>query len=203
MIETDIEIPAPTQSLLPDLSEKEEVMLRGKTAKLLSELTDKPLVVAQQHRDDAKALLRNEGNIQPVLPKYPNETIAYLAGLVTEYDRMVVNDLAELKLFVVNKLIEESNGKNPKDRITALRALGDIDGIDAFKKRTEITVNEKSTQEIEKELMQKLDNLTIDITPKLNVYPSKTKSDKKQPTFYVSSRKKGDVNSIRESMKGE
>ena len=166
MIETDIEIPAPTQSLLPDLSEKEEVMLRGKTAKLLSELTDKPLVVAQQHRDDAKALLRNEGNIQSVLPKYPNETIAYLAGLVTEYDRMVVNDLAELKLFVVNKLIEESNGKNPKDRITALRALGDIDGIDAFKKRTEITVNEKSTQEIEKELMQKLDNLTIDITPK-------------------------------------
>lgn len=171
MIETDIEIPAPTQSLLPDLSEKEEVMLRGKTAKLLSELTDKPLVVAQQHRDDAKALLRNEGNIQPVLPKYPNETIAYLAGLVTEYDRMVVNDLAELKLFVVNKLIEESNGKNPKDRITALRALGDIDGIDAFKKRTEITVNEKSTQEIEKELMQKLDNLTIDITPKAKCLP--------------------------------
>ena len=105
MIETDIEIPAPTQSLLPDLSEKEEVMLRGKTAKLLSELTDKPLVVAQQHRDDAKALLRNEGNIQPVLPKYPNETIAYLAGLVTEYDRMVVNDLAELKLFVVNNFL--------------------------------------------------------------------------------------------------
>ena len=171
MIETDIEIPAPTQSLLPDLSEKEEVMLRGKTAKLLSELTDNPLVVAQQHRDDAKALLRNEGNIQPVLPKYPNETIAYLAGLVTEYDRMVVNDLAELKLFVVNKLIEESNGKNPKDRITALRALGDIDGIDAFKKRTEITVNEKSTQEIEKELMQKLDNLTIDITPKAKCLP--------------------------------
>lgn len=171
MIETDIEIPAPTQSLLPDLSEKEEVMLRGKTAKLLSELTDKPLVVAQQHRDDAKALLRNEGNIQSVLPKYPNETIAYLAGLVTEYDRMVVNDLAELKLFVVNKLIEESNGKNPKDRITALRALGDIDGIDAFKKRTEITVNEKSTQEIEKELMQKLDNLTIDITPKAKCLP--------------------------------
>ena len=171
MIETDIEIPAPTQSLLPDLSEKEEVMLRGKTAKLLSELTDKPLVVAQQHRDDAKALLRNEGNIQSVLPKYPNETIAYLAGLVTEYDCMVVNDLAELKLFVVNKLIEESNGKNPKDRITALRALGDIDGIDAFKKRTEITVNEKSTQEIEKELMQKLDNLTIDITPKAKCLP--------------------------------
>ena len=56
MIETDIEIPAPTQSLLPDLSEKEEVMLRGKTAKLLSELTDNPLVVAQQHRADAKAL---------------------------------------------------------------------------------------------------------------------------------------------------
>jgi len=171
MIETDIEIPAPTQSLLPDLSEKEEVMLRAKTAKLLSELTDNPIVVAQQHRDDAKALLRNEGSIQSVLPKYPNETIAYLAGLVTEYDRMVVNDLAELKLFVVNKLIEESHGKNPKDRITALRALGDIDGIDAFKKRTEITVNEKSTQDIEKELMQKLDNLTIDITPKPKCLP--------------------------------
>ena len=165
LIEKGFNIPTPSQNLLADLSEKEEVLIRGNTAKLLSDLSDKPLVVAKQHRDDAKALLRNEENIQSVLPKYPNETIAYLAGLVTEYDRMVVNDLAELKLFVVNKLIEETNGKNPKDRISALRALGDVDGIDAFKKRTEVTVNQKSTEDIEKELMQKLDNLTIDITP--------------------------------------
>tara|TARA_R100001510_G_C7615206_1_gene177590 strand:+ start:342 stop:863 length:522 start_codon:yes stop_codon:yes gene_type:complete len=165
-IEQGIPVPNVRQKLLPKLDEKSELMVRANTVKLLSDLTGNELVVTEENREQAKEALETTNNIQENLEKYPNETVAYLAGLVTTYDKMVVRDYADLKNFVVNKLIEESNGKNSKDRISALRALGDVDGVDAFKKRTEVTFAQKSTEDIEKELLEKLDSMTIDITPK-------------------------------------
>ena len=76
---------------------------------------------------------------------------------------MVVNELAELKLYVVNKLIEDSGNKDARIRIQALRALGEVDGVDAFKKRTELTVQHRSTEEIERALLEKLDKLAINV----------------------------------------
>jgi len=165
-IEQGIPVPDVRQKLLPKLDEKEELMVRANTVKLLSDLAGNELVVSEENREQAREALASDEDIQEDLKKYPNETIAYLAGLVTTYDKMVVRDYADLKNFVVNKLVEESHGKNAKDRISALRALGDVDGVDAFKKRTEVTYAQKSNEDIEKELMKKLDSMTIDITPK-------------------------------------
>ncbi len=164
-IEQGIPVPNVRQKLLPKLDEKEELMVRANTVKLLSDLTGNELVVTEKNREQAKEALVSDDDIQEDLKKFPNETITYLAGLVTTYDKMVVRDYADLKNFVVNKLIEESHGKNSKDRISALRALGDVDGVDAFKKRTEVTYSQKSTEDIEKELLEKLDAMTIDVTP--------------------------------------
>jgi hypothetical protein len=90
---------------------------------------------------------------------YRNETLAYLAGMVSMYDQMLVKDLAEYKLYVVNKLVEQSANPDPKFALPAIKALGEVDGVDAFKKRAEITVQHKSVEEVEKSLMQKLDKL--------------------------------------------
>jgi len=35
-------------------------------------------------------------------------------------------------------VLKQSTADKPKERITALRAIGDIDGVDAFKKHTEV-----------------------------------------------------------------
>jgi hypothetical protein len=75
----------------------------------------------------------------------------------------VVKNLADLKTYTAHKLLELSNSANEKIQLGALKLLGEIDGVDAFKKRTEITVQQKSTEEIERELMEKLDRLTIDM----------------------------------------
>jgi hypothetical protein len=44
--------------------------------------------------------------------------------------------------------------------------LGEIDGVDAFKKRSEMTVKQQSVEEIEKELLETLEKLekrTVDV----------------------------------------
>jgi len=95
----------------------------------------------------------------PDLTQYPNETLAYLGGMVAMYSGMVVRDLADLKLYVVNKLLQESEHPDGKVRMQAIKALGEIDGVDAFKKRTEVTVKNQSIEEVEKELAETLSKL--------------------------------------------
>jgi hypothetical protein len=51
--------------------------------------------------------------------------------------------------------------------LTALRALGEVDGVDAFKKRSEVTHKQQSIEEVERELLETLSRLerrTIDVT---------------------------------------
>ena len=72
----------------------------------------------------------------------------------------VVDDLADLKMYVVNKLITEvENARDPKIRVAALSKLGEVDGVDAFKKRTEMTVKVQPIEEVEKELLETLSNI--------------------------------------------
>jgi hypothetical protein len=72
----------------------------------------------------------------------------------------LVDDLAELKMYVVNKLVYEVEHANTaKERIAALTKLGEVDGVDAFKKRSEITHQVKPIEEVEKELLTILENV--------------------------------------------
>ena len=54
------------------------------------------------------------------------------------------------------KVIEST--KNPKEKTTALRALGEVDGVDAFKKKTEVTHKMETMEEVEKELLTMLND---------------------------------------------
>jgi len=92
--------------------------------------------------------------IKPEFGQYPNETMAFLAGLVGQTNCMIVEELADLKLFVVNNFVQlAAMAKNDRDKLAALRAIGEIDGVDAFKKKTEITHITKSGDDLERELM--------------------------------------------------
>lgn len=158
----DTGIPIPQHDALPDMTEEEEVLVRANTARLIADLTGTVLDPSEEDRQTAREIFTETKQKLP-LSAYPSETIAYLAGMVSLYDGMVVRELADLKLYVVNKLIEETSSKDAKVRIAALKALGEVDGVDAFKKRTEITVQQKSTEEIEAELMERLNRLTVDM----------------------------------------
>jgi len=171
-VEENVPLPASATEAMPELSPKEELDMMARTAKMLSDVTGEPLVPTQEHRGQAiqlaEQVISNKSDMN--LAQYPNETIAYLAGMVAQYDYMVVRELADLKKYVVNKLLQETDNPDPKYRLPAVKALGEVDGVDAFKKRSEVTIKHQSLEEVESELLltlQKLEKRTIDVHAKV------------------------------------
>jgi len=172
-IEEDVPLPANATEAFPELSPKEELDARARTITLLAELNNTPLTPNKDHVAQATEIatrMINDPKLRPEFKNYPNETLAYLAGMVSQMNVQLVDDLAEMKMYVVNKLLYEvEHASNAKDRLRALRDLGEVDGIDAFKKRSEVTVKVQSIEEVEKELFETLSSLknkAIDVVAK-------------------------------------
>jgi hypothetical protein len=155
-IEDNIPIPKNVREALPDLSNQEELEMLANTVKLISDLTGEPIEATQEDIDEAKTVIKTiikEPQTKLQLKKYKNGTLASLAGMVAELDAQVVDDLKDLKTFVINGLIKEATmSDKSKERITALRAIGEVDGVDAFKKHTEVVHKNMSLDDIEDRL---------------------------------------------------
>ena len=155
-IEDNIPIPKNVREALPDLSNQEELEMMANTIRLLSDLTGQPIEATQEDIDEAKMVIKTiikEPQTKLQLKKYKNGTLASLAGMVAELDAQVVDDLKDLKTFVINGLIKEATmSDKSKERITALRAIGEVDGVDAFKKHTEVVHKNMSLDDIEDRL---------------------------------------------------
>lgn len=162
-IEDNIPLPASASEALPELSPSEELQMRANTIKFIAELTGQDITPSKGDVDTATELAREmieNPKHRPEFAKYPNETLAFLAGMVSQMNVTVVDDLAELKTYVVNKLIQEvETSKDAKTRVAALTKLGEVDGVDAFKKRSEMTVRSLPIEEVEKELLATLSSI--------------------------------------------
>jgi hypothetical protein len=162
-IEADIPLPKNALEAMPELTQEEELLMRANTIKLISDLTGEPIIPTDEQKTDAIGLARqimSNPNTKIDFTQYPNETMAFLAGMVAETKYTIVDDLAELKMFVINGLVKEAGtAKEAKVRISALSKLGEIDGIDAFKKRTETVVKHQSMEEVEEELLKVLGSI--------------------------------------------
>ncbi len=182
-IEENVPLPKNAVDAFPELSPAEELTMRANVVKLMSDLTGKPLIPTQENADQAKEIARemiaNPGS-RPDFAKYPNETLAMLAGMVAQMNVSIVDELSDLKLYVVNKLVMEiENAKDAKARITALSKLGEVDGVDAFKKRSEVTHKILSIEEVERELLDtlgSLENKVIDVEAR-EIVRNESKSD--------------------------
>lgn len=164
-IEENIPLPSSAVDAFPPLTASEELTMRANVIKLMSDLTGQPLSVNQDNIDEAKTLAKEmieNPRLRPNYAKYPNETLAFLAGMVAQMNVSIVEDLADFKLYVVNKLVQEvETGRDAKSRLTALRSLGEVDGVDAFKRRSELTIKMQSIEEVEKELLATLESIEI------------------------------------------
>jgi hypothetical protein len=162
-IEENIPIPKNARDALPSMTSEDEVMLRATTIKEVSDIMGEKIVPTAKNIKDAEDIARkmveNPGMKQEY-GLYANETMAYLGGLVGTYNHLIVKDLAELKLYVVNKLVNiVEHSDNPKEQITALRSIGEVDGVDAFKKKTEVIHKIETMEEVETELLSMLKEL--------------------------------------------
>ena len=162
-IEKSIPIPKSKKEQLPDMSAEQEVAVRANTIKVVSDLAGDNIEPSKEHQQQAEELARDmmvNTKLKPEFANYPNETMAFLAGLVNQTNCMIVEELSDLKLYTVNKFVELSAmAEKDADRIKALRNLGEVDGVDAFKRKTEITHITKSGDELEKELLETIEQL--------------------------------------------
>jgi hypothetical protein len=83
----------------------------------------------------------------------------YVSSILTAYDMEVVKDSKRLRHYVTNKLIIESDNPDARIRMRALELLGKVSDVGLFTERTEITVNNRSTVELENSLRDKLRKL--------------------------------------------
>ena len=162
-IEENIPIPDNAREAFPTLSSTEELEMRANVVKLMSDLTGQELAPDTEQAEEARNLaqeMMTNPRFKPQFNRYPNETIAMLAGMVAQMNVAIVDELSDLKMYVVNKLVSEvETAKDPRARIAALSKLGEIDGVDAFKKRAEVTHKHMSIEEVEAELLGTLERL--------------------------------------------
>ena len=159
-IDEDIPLPKNAADAMPELSVDEEIKMRASTIKLIADLKGDNIEPDKNDIREATRLAQemiSNPDIRPEFAHYPNETMAFLAGLVAQSNCMIVKDLAEFKMYVVNNLVRLAEGaKNDKDKIAALKAIGEVDGVDAFKRKSEITHISKSIEEVEDNLLKTL-----------------------------------------------
>ena len=162
-IDDNIALPKNAREALPDMSPEEELSMRSNTVKLISDLAGQNIEPSQDNMEQAEEVAKEmmvNPKLKPDFDTYPNETIAYLAGMVAQTSHMVTKDLANIKLTVLNGLLQEATlAKTSKERIAAFKAVGEIDGVDAFKRKTEVTHITKSGDELEKELLKTISEL--------------------------------------------
>jgi len=162
-IEDNVPLPKNAREALPDLSTQEELEARTNTIKMLADIQDENIEPSKENMEEAEVLAEEmmaNPELKPDFGSYPNETIAFLAGMVAQTSHMVAKDLADIKLTVLNGLLQEATmAKSSRERIAALKAVGEIDGVDAFKRKTEVTHITKSGDELEKELLATINEL--------------------------------------------
>ena len=162
-IEEDIPLPKNAKDAMPELGMEEELQVRVETVKTIADLKGEPIPEAnpkeQQKAVDFVKRVMTDPNFKPEYGNYSDPTMAFCAGMVAQTQVLLAKELADYKLYVVNNLIKViESTTNPKEKTTALRALGEVDGVDAFKKKTEVTHKMESMEEVEKELLTMLND---------------------------------------------
>ena len=171
-IDEAIPLPANAVDALPELSREQEIEMRARTIKLISDLSGVPVIPTAENIAQAEELARemlDNPDKRIEFSKYPNEVMAWVAGMIQQSNCALVDDLSEYKNYVINKLVLEiEQTKDPKIRMQAVTKLGEVDGVDAFKRRTETTHVIKPIEEVEKELLETIKTIrTRKADPKL------------------------------------
>jgi hypothetical protein len=141
----------------PKLTDREDIFASAQTAKLLHDLGDEIEVTeedegrAQELFETARTPTKHERQLPGVMLK--------LEALLTQYDHMVIQDAQQVRTYVTNRLLEESNDPDPKVRMRALENLGKISEVGLFTERKEITIRDKSTEDLTELLRNKLTRL--------------------------------------------
>jgi hypothetical protein len=148
-----------------DISYREEVRARARST---IELMQHGMQVTETPETDRLATkIFNEQ--EPFTPhKEKPDVILQLEALLTKYDHEVVAESKQVRRYVMNKLlIESEEAGKASERLKALELLGKIAEVGMFIERSVVTIEHRTTKELESELEQTLKLL---LNPETNTY---------------------------------
>jgi len=163
-IEPDSAIPLPKDnSGIDNFRERTDAAV--KTAELL-ELDTTPSEESHQEAEQiAYNLAENEPRANKQLAKKASQikpaTYHDVKAILDEFSVRVVDNAVQIRLLVTNKLLLESGNEDPKIRIRALELLGKITDVGLFTEKTEVTINQQSTQDLTASLRAKIRRLML------------------------------------------
>jgi len=137
---------------------REEIKARAETAAMLLkhgmratiDEKDEEVAMQQFNREIQQLPISTAGMQRPAV-------VLKLAALLSEYDHEVVKSAAQMRQYVTNRLLEESDPKQPaSQRMKALHLLGQITEVGLFTERTEVTVKQLPADTLEAKLHEKL-----------------------------------------------
>jgi len=76
-----------------------------------------------------------------------------------QFSHRIVDDAEQVRNYVTNKLLEETDNPDPRIRIKALELLGKVSDVGLFAERSEVTVTHRTSDELRDSLRQKLSRL--------------------------------------------
>jgi hypothetical protein len=100
-----------------------------------------------------------KANIKLVKQEMRPATYNEVKNILSQYSHRVVENALQIRLLVTNKLILESENEDPKIRIRALELLGKITDVGLFTEKSEVTVNNRSTDDLVKSIRSKIHKL--------------------------------------------
>ena len=145
-----------------------QVLIAGNTAEVLEQL-GAPLEVDESTFHKEKALIDAAltGKDPDALRKYPTALAA--SAFVKRYGSGIAHEVSEVRTALTNKLLEIADCGDTKHELRAIELLGKHVDIGLFTERSEININYKDPESLEKAIKERVKRLLnadiIDVTP--------------------------------------
>lgn len=145
---------------------QDEVVVAANTAEMLEQLGS-PIEIDTADIDKTVELFKSRKKTTTELRK-PETAFAASLFLKT-YANRVAADMHEVRSAITAKLMEIANCGDPRYELKALELLGKHSDIGLFTERSEITINHKSSDDLESAIKDRIKRLlnsdVIDVTP--------------------------------------
>lgn len=142
------------------------------TARLL-ESAGLDITFGDEDLDDAAATARQAARApsalqtkaaKAALTKKTPAALLLTEQILREYGHQIVQEAAQVRHMVVNKLIQETGNPDARIRVKALELLGKVSDVGLFTEKQEITITHQTSDDLRARLRKKLEHL-IDVTP--------------------------------------
>jgi hypothetical protein len=114
------------------------------------------------------------GSVTGILPDMPDadkkknimalrtpKSVQHVVGMLTAYEWSFVEHAQQIRSYIVAGLMDETKDKKPEVRLKAYKMLGEVTEVALFTQRTEVVHKDMSDEQIQSEIEQRLERLTI------------------------------------------